>query len=162
MRKKYPAVILFGLVFLQILFPQASLALPPADGETATYYIVIADTGRDYYKLRQSMERIGTSLNIPIDMMGRSYNTSKNLIALPDDDEDEIYAGDYYPRRVPSEFLSLEYLDFYLPKTKPNTIVLVAGIYEKREQANRMLKKIKKKAPKAYVLKANVFVGCMH
>jgi len=79
----------------------------------ATYFVVVADTNLDYNFLRKEMFDLNRQLKIPIDTMGRFYNTAKNLIALPDNDDDEIYAGDYYPRRYPSEDLSLEYLDFY-------------------------------------------------
>ncbi|WP_262490545.1 hypothetical protein [Hymenobacter sp. CRA2] len=35
------------------------------------------------------------------DTLGRFFDEQKNLIRLPDDDEDELYAGDYFPRRCP-------------------------------------------------------------
>lgn len=163
MRNSCQINILFFLAVFVSLTARAATSSPPlADGEYATYYVVVVDTGYDYYKLQKKMTRLSSALNIPIDTMGRSYNPDKKRIVLPEDDEDEIYAGDYYPRRSPSEFLSLEYLGVYKPKADINTIVLVAGIYEKKEEAARMLKKITKESPKAYVLKAKVYIGCMH
>ena len=101
-------------------------------------------------------------LNIPIDTMGRFYNKTKNLIALPDDDEDELYAGDYFPRRFPSENLSLEYLDFYQKKAGDKTIALITGIYENEKSADSALTVLHKTEEKVFKIKADIYLGCMH
>jgi len=132
------------------------------DYNFATYFVVIADTNTDYAVLDAEMYELQRKLEIPVDTMGRSYNADKDLIALPDDDEDEIYAGDYFPRRFPSETLSLEYLNFYLQGAGNKTIALVSGIYEKKEDADRLRSKLKKTAPKTFVVEARIYVGCMH
>ncbi len=58
------------------------------------------------------MNKLSKGLSIKVDMMNPSYNKSKNLIASPTNYEDELYAGEYFPRRELSDFLSLEYLNF--------------------------------------------------
>ncbi len=134
----------------------------PIEDEMATYYIVVADTGADYYLLRTKMFDLHKQLQLDIDTLGRAYNPQSNLIALPENDEDEIYRGEYYPRRYPSKFLSLEYLSWYQDHNERKTIALVAGIYEDNESADSALLKLKKEGPQAFVLKARVYVGCMH
>jgi len=124
------------------------------------YYIVVADTGANYYTLKDKMMRIGESASMQIDTMGRHYNKAKDLIALADDDEDELYAGDYFPRRYPSKTLSLEYLNFYKPGAKVKTIALVTGIYENKASADSALKLLSD--PVAFAFKASVFTGCLH
>ncbi|MBX2930638.1 MAG: hypothetical protein KF781_01685 [Chitinophagaceae bacterium] len=87
------------------------------------------------------------------------------MIALPDDDEDEIYAGDYFPRRFPSETtenLSLEYLNFYQENARDKTIALVAGIYEKENSADSALIILKKVEQRGFKIKAKIYTGCMH
>ncbi|ASS49640.1 MAG: hypothetical protein A3D31_01965 [Candidatus Fluviicola riflensis] len=128
----------------------------------ATFFVVVADTSFDYSILHKKMFDINRQLNIPIDTMGRSYNKVKNLIALPDNDEDEIYAGEYFPRRFPSENLSLEYLDFYQRQAGEKTIALVTGIYETEKSADSMLIVLQKTEKKVFKIKANIYVGCMH
>lgn len=130
--------------------------------ETATYYVVVTDTGTNYYRLKEKMENIRESLNIPIDTLGRYYNTVKDLIALPDNDSDEIYAGDYFPRRYPSNFLSLEYMTFYSRPSSKNTIALIAGIYENKSSADSALNILKPVKSNAFAIKASIYVGCMH
>ena len=94
--------------------------------------------------------------------MGRFYNKSKNLIALPDNDKDEIYAGDYFPRRFPSDNLSLEYLNFYQRQAGKKTIALVTGIYETEKGADSALAVLHRSEKKVFKIKADIYVGCMH
>jgi hypothetical protein len=130
--------------------------------EIDTFYIVIADTGNDYYAIRQQMFNIAISTGIKIDTLGRYYDKTKNLIQLPNDDEDEVYRGDYFPRRFPSDHLSLEYLVIYNPQSADKTIALVTGIFETIHSADSALKYISSVQPKAFVVKSEMYTGCMH
>lgn len=132
------------------------------DDEIATYFVVVADTGQDYATLHQEMTDLNRQLQLPIDMMGRSYEPAKNLIALPEDDEDEVYAGDYFPRRFPSENLSLEYLNVYIDQAGEKTIALVTGIYDTQKSADSARTVLQRSIPGAFVLKADLYIGCMH
>ncbi len=132
------------------------------DLEYDTFYVVVADTNSNYYLLHKKMFDLNRQLNIPIDTMGRFYNKTKNLIALPDNDQDEMYAGDYFPRRFPSGDLSLEYLDVYQKDSGDKTIALVAGIYETEKSADSVVTAMKAIEKKAFKIKADIYVGCMH
>jgi hypothetical protein len=132
------------------------------DYDNATYFIVVADTSLDYSTLHKKIFDLNSKLKIPIDTMGRFYNKTKNLIALPDNDEDEIYAGDYFPRRFPSDNLSLEYLNFYQRQAGEKTIALVTGIYETEKSADSALTILHKTEKKVFKIKADIYVGCMH
>ena len=130
----------------------------------ATYYVAIADTGTSYYKLRSEAARLNAALHITIDTMGRHYDKQRHKIVLADDDEDEIYRGEYYPRRETDTtgFLSLEYYEFYSGQPGERNIALVAGIFEQRKTADALLEKIKPVMPGAFIKKAKVYTGCMH
>jgi len=133
------------------------------EGQTdayATYYVIVADTGRNYDELKTKMFALHEATNLLIDTMGRSYNKAKDLIALPDDDEDDIVAGDYYPRRYVSSTLSLEYLTTYIEDANPKTIALIAGIYETKASAESALKAMGH--VEAHTLKARIYEGCLH
>ena len=127
-----------------------------------TYFIVIADTSPDYYSLQAKMFMLNKKLGIPIDTMGRYYNASKDLIALPDDDEDEIFAGDYAPRRFPSVNLSLEYLGFYTDHLMQKTIALVTGIYETEKSADSAVSVLKQYEKNSFKEKSLIYTGCIH
>lgn len=132
------------------------------NNDYATYFIVVVDTSSNYYSLHKKMYDIHRRLSIPIDTMGRFYNSSKNLIALADNDEDEIYAGNYFPRRFPSDNLSLEYLSFYQSQAGEKTIALVTGIYEKEKSADSVVTILKRTENKVFKIKSEIYVGCMH
>ena len=127
-------------------------------------FIVIADSSQVYSELKLKMFNLKDKLNVEIDTMGRGYNKTKDLICLPENDEDEIYAGDYFPRRFPSETLSLEYLDYYDKKNGEKTIGLIVGIFQQKEKLNaeRLLKKLSEFFPNAYILNTDIYMGCMH
>lgn len=130
--------------------------------ETETYYVIVVDTSLNYAQLHKKMFDVQHAFKIEIDTMGRYYNPTKDLIVLPEDDEDELYAGDYFPRRFPSETLSLEYLSLYKNNSNDKTIAVVSGIFEQEKKADSSLKKIQKVFPKTFKLKAQLFVGCLH
>ncbi|MFM7024145.1 MAG: hypothetical protein ACKOXB_14325 [Flavobacteriales bacterium] len=134
----------------------------PEYSDYANYIIVIADTGLDYYHLDHKMLQMAKDLSLKVDTMNRHYNVAKNLIALPDNDEDEIYAGDYYPRRSPSENLSLEYLTLYKNGGNQKMIALVCGIYENYEDADSALTALEKTEKKAFLVESRMFIGCIH
>lgn len=129
---------------------------------TATYYIVVVDTSEEYFFLQNKMYNIHEQIKIPIDTMGRYFNAAKNLIILPESDEDEIYAGEYFPQRFPTNCLSLEYLNSYDLKAREKSIALVAGIFEKEQAANSLLYKVKNRYPNSFKIKSTMYTGCVH
>ena len=128
----------------------------------ATFYVVVADTSQNYYILQKKMLKLSSLMKLEIDTMGRYFNKEKNKISLPDNAEDELYAGDYYPRRMPSESLSLEYLVLYQRKSRENTIALVTGIFDSESRADSALKVVKKYEFKSFKIKSEMYVGCLH
>jgi hypothetical protein len=141
----------------------ATVADTPIDGEHAIYYVTIVDTGSNYHVLDAKMYAISKTSGLKIDTMGRYYNKEKNRILLRDDDEDEMYRGEYFPRRSPETNLSIEYLDFFRNEAGYGTMALIAGIYEtEREADSHMVMKLKPSAPGAFVMRASVYIGCMH
>jgi hypothetical protein len=136
--------------------------LNPEYSDYTTYYMAIADTGRNYYKLDEKMYDLSIMLNFPIDTMGRHYDRRKDNIILSENDEDEMYRGEYYPRRSPGEHLSLEYLTFFDTSADLKTIALIAGIYETQRAADSMVRLLREHSSIAYTLKGHVYVGCMH
>ena len=127
-------------------------------------YIVVSDTSQNYFELREKMFDLNQKLKAEIDTIGREFDKTKNLICLPENDEDEIYAGDYFPRRFPSETLSLEYLSYYLNGKKPTegTIALVVIITDNQEKAKKKLAEVKEYSNRAFIVNSTIYMGCMH
>lgn len=129
---------------------------------TAEYWVVVFDTSNNYQILQEKMYKLSRQLNTDIDTFGRFYNPEKDLIMLPIDDKDEMYAGDYFPRRFPSKTLSIEYLSTYTAKASQKSMALIAGICETRTEADSLLEVLLEFGPETHVLKSKIYVGCMH
>jgi len=128
----------------------------------ANYEVIVIDTNTNYKLLNQKMFSLKDKLGMAIDSMGRYYNAKKDLIVVPENDEDEMYAGEYFPRRELSKTLSLEYMNQYQPTSKTKTIGIIAGIYANPLEADSALVAVKQVAPKAFKLQSKIYVGCMH
>jgi hypothetical protein len=140
--------------------PLPKATVPPQD-ETATYYVVIADTSQSYRDVHITMTEFQKASGQEIDTMGRYYDTKSDKLMLPENDEDELYRGKYYPRRFPDATLSIEYLSTYT-EAPSATFACVVGIYEKNSAAKKAVSKWKTRFPKIYSLKAKMYTGCMH
>lgn len=132
------------------------------DEMLATGYVVICDTALDYNFLLNKMRLVSKTLKIKIDSMGRFYDAKLNKIRLPDDSEDEIYAGEYYPRRNFETFLSIEYASQYIDGVSDSLMVLVSGIFIEEDKARSQLKQIMKTEKNAFIQKSSIYLGCLH
>jgi len=130
--------------------------------ETQLLYVVIVDTASNYDELYKRLSEINKKFDLPIDLMDRSFNEKKNLIALSEKSDDDVFAGEYLPRRFPSTSLSLEYLSFYDEEFHPKTIAIVAGIFAVKEEAEQLLNKLQKEYSNAYILNSEIYLGCIH
>jgi len=141
-----------------------SVAQDLVDDQYMNAYIVVADTSQDYIELREKMFDLSDKLKLEIDTMGRGYSKTKKLISLPDNHDDEIYAGDYFPRRYPTETLSLEYLEYYTEGVNPTegTIALILTITDNQEIASTTLKRVQQYTESAYIINTRIYMGCMH
>lgn len=151
-------------IFLILLFDLNINAQEISDEQYMNAYVVVSDTSQNYFELRQKMFDLNEKLKTEIDTMGRGFNKTKNLICLPENDEDEIYAGDYFPRRYPSVTLSLEYLIYYTKGKEPKegTIALVTMITDNKEKAEKKLAEVKKYSYRAFIVNSKIYMGCMH
>ncbi len=124
-------------------------------------HIVIVDTSSNYYLLRDKMQYISEKQMIEIDTMGREYDKENDLIRLPKNHTDEIYAGDYFPRRYPTQTLSIEHFEFYNTESV-HMKCLVAGIYDTKREALKRLKIIKRYSSNSFLLTTRLYMGCIH
>ncbi|RPD38411.1 hypothetical protein [Chitinophaga barathri] len=127
-------------------------------------YVVVADTGMDYYALRGMLDGVKAITGQEIDTLGRYYDAAKDSVILPVDDEDEMWAGAYYPRWAIGPSGSIEYLDIYRKHedTSSSMLAAVAGLFVEKREADSTAELIRKQYNKAWVMKTQVYMGCMH
>lgn len=136
-----------------------------ADSDTldyANFYILILDTGDNYYRLDSKMYALSKTLSLPIDTANRHYDAEKQDIVLSENDEDEMYRGEYFPRRFPSIALSLEHLNVYKENANDKSLALLSGIFDNKPAADSALLAVKAFVPGTFLLRSKVYVGCMH
>jgi hypothetical protein len=133
-----------------------------ANPDIETLYVLVADTGKQYITLNTTMYTLARKTDLEVDTLGRYYNSQKNKIVLSEEDDDELYAGEYFPRRFPSTSLSMEYMDTYNSNASEGMMGIIAGIFQKEEEAVAALKKIQALQANAHVIKAAIYVGCIH
>ena len=126
------------------------------------FYNIILDTGMNYYPLDSMMYQASKLLSYKIDTMGRLYNDSLNRLMLPFNDEDELYAGEYFPRRFEGNYLSIEYSSGYIEHSSENSLCLISAICKEKYQADSLLNETQKHFPKAFISLHNMYLGCMH
>ncbi|MBL0129295.1 MAG: hypothetical protein IPP83_18025 [Flavobacteriales bacterium] len=122
--------------------------------------VVIADTGKDYRALEKMMTSLSSTLQNDIDSLGRTYDPQRDSIIVPLDSDDELYRGHYVPRRFPSNALSMEYLDAYMTAA-PGTFALVTSISDSIA-SDSLLITLRRFAPKAFKVRTELWMGCMH
>lgn len=130
--------------------------------------IIILASSKDYHQLVETAKTVSTKLGIPYSARGMIFDASRGLI-LPDNHEDEAFAGSYYLRRYNAdcgsgieECLSIEKSDEYKGFT-PGLYVLVAGIYEANDPLlAQKLANAQKAVPDAYAKSTKIYLGCMH
>lgn len=130
--------------------------------EYEDFYIVITDTSKNYPALRSKMFEINQLSGIEIDTLGRFYDPIKKKICFQETEEeiDNPYIGDYFPRRFPNESLSIEHYDFYNEKADSTTLSIVIAIYEDAFKADSLEYELKKKKIPSFIIKSAIYTGC--
>ena len=102
-------------------------------------------------------------------MNGRVWDSRRGLI-LPDECGDPIYCGEYLPRRYNELHLAATSLVGYIsvekseayPRLQKGYYIALAAICDSHEDAENELLKFRRFAPKAYVVKTEIYMGCIH
>lgn len=137
-------------------------------------YIVSVAEGYNYDSLRKIALQTADKLNFKFDTMGRYYNPQKGIV-LPDDDEDEMWAGEYFFRRFGDNLVSIEmshaYTDTSISKNEPELekhredtrkMFVFAMMYLDKKSADSLANIIKVDYPSTKVFPAQIYMGCMH
>lgn len=137
-------------------------------------YIVSVAEGYNYDSLKIIALQTSDKLGFKFDTMGRYYHPEKGIV-LPDDDEDEVWAGQYYFRRFGSNLVSIEmsyaYTDTSISKNEATLekhrqdkakMFVFAMMYQEKKSADSLANIIKVDYPFIKVFPAQIYMGCMH
>jgi hypothetical protein len=138
--------------------------LETVDEEMQTAFMVILDSSSDFNSIRALAEKTANEYQLKFDTIEKQYYPEKNLWGVAVWSEDEIYRGEYFPRRSDDDThpLSLEYQQWYDEKSQEKNLILMAGIFSLSLEAEEYINKFREKFPKAYILQKEIYMGCMH
>jgi hypothetical protein len=146
--------------------PEADIENP---SEVRDKYLVILCAEREFSSAKQEAERVSMLSGVQFSMNGNVWDSNRGLI-IPDDCRDPIYCGEYVARRYneldltaanPVGYISVEKSEAY-PRLQKGYYIALGAICDSNEEAERELLKFKPFAPKAYVAKTEIYMGCIH
>ncbi|MFH1045687.1 MAG: hypothetical protein V1727_01835 [Candidatus Omnitrophota bacterium] len=120
-------------------------------------YLLILYSTRDYQDALKFANEASKNLVLPFKNEEKKYSAKKGIY-FSESIDDEIYRGEYYPRRYFDDYISLENSSAYRGLV-PGEIIVVAGVFGERTLANDALVDIKAFYPDAYVKKTVVWMG---
>jgi hypothetical protein len=132
-------------------------------------YLVILCAEREFSSAKQEAERVGMLSGVQFSMNGNVWDSNRGLI-LPDDCGDPIYCGQYAARRYNEldltarnrvGYISVEKSEAY-PHLQEGYYIALAAICDSPEEAKTELVKFSSFAPKAYIAKTEIYMGCIH
>jgi hypothetical protein len=146
--------------------PEADIENP---SEVRDKYLVILCAEREFGSAKEEAEKISMLSGVQFSMNGNIWDSKRGLI-LPDDCQDPIYCGEYMPRRYneldltatsPVGYISVEKSEAY-PRLQKGYYIALGAICASNAEVERELLKFKPFAPKAYVAKTEIYMGCIH
>lgn len=151
------------LIISLILFVNGNLfSQALTDDNMKPFHVIIVSIGNNYDSLATIGKKVAKELNVEYKTLDRIYDNKRGII-LPDTSPDEIFAGEYYPRRYEGSFVSVEHRGPYDDKaTSDMEMVVIAGIFEQKNDAQQLFKKVKKVYPAAKLVSTKLFIGCLH
>jgi hypothetical protein len=132
------------------------------DYETA--FIVVLDTSDQFQKMYDLAIATSKQYHVPFDTIEKTYYPETNIWGVSMNSEDEIYHGEYFPRRdgSNSDLLSLEYQNWYDNGSREKNLMLVTNIFSFSLDAEANVAYWRQFFPNAFILQREVYMGCMH
>lgn len=143
--------------------PGQIMVLPSLDtngchSELQAYWILIGDTSRLYWPLLRHASEVAKAHTIVFDSLERHYDPIKQTLVLDQTSDDELYRGEYFPRRMTGTHLSIEPYNMYFSESNSKSFVEVYGIYEQADSALKAMQTY----PQAHIKTCKIFMGCLH
>jgi hypothetical protein len=129
-------------------------------------WVVILGAYKKFEEAKTDGQKAAKDAKLPFSLHGMIYD--KKGLRLPDDHEDELYAGQYVMRssnycsegeKEMENHVSVELSSSY-EGFAPDYYITVGYIAETAEEAEKKAAEFKKFAPGTYVKKTKIFMGC--
>jgi hypothetical protein len=130
--------------------------------------ILVVGSYKTYEAALAAAQSFSLRSGYPYGSRGMVYDKQRGLI-WPDDSDDEIWAGQYAPRRYdnecnisdPKSCITVERSEAY-EGFKPGLYIVVAGVLRRDGERAQRLNVARKIVPEAYVKQTTIYLGCVH
>ncbi len=140
----------------------------------ALRFIVSVAEGCDYDSIHLVALQAYQFLNYALDTAGFYYNKEQRSIILSEDNEDDLWAGEYMFRRYGEQKVSIEMRYAYIDTTiqnnealktqfqKDTTRLFVCADITNEAEAINLKSKLLPKFPRTKIIASEIYMGCMH
>jgi hypothetical protein len=126
--------------------------------------ILVVGSYASYPAALAAAKAFSRASGVAYESQGMIYDKKRGLI-WPDDSSDEVYAGQYAPRRYDQcgdkSCVTIERSAAY-EGFRPGLYIVVAGIVGRDSDGEARLKAARAIVPFAYVKQTTLYMGCMH
>lgn len=142
--------------------------------EVELNFVVSVAEGYNYDSLHAIAVDASKLLNFKFDTFDRYYDSKRGII-LPDNHEDDVWAGQYLLRRSGGEIVSIErssaYIDTltmkqqaeaYRSRSNATKMFVFASMYTDSHSADSIKNILVKKYASAKVIPTEIYQGCIH
>lgn len=142
--------------------------------ESELNFIISVAEGYNYDSLKSLALQTAALLNFKFDTLGRYYHPEKGIV-VPENADDEMWAGEYFLRRMSDDIVSVEMRHAYIDTAIANNELQVerfsqdtsrmfvfAMMYPSKESADSLAEIIRVDFPETKVFPATIYMGCMH
>ena len=135
-----------------------SLDTSHLDADNQAFWILVGDSSSQYWSLLKHAAVFAQQNKILFDSLERHFAPEKHTVVVDQTSEDEMYRGEYFPRRQTGTFMSIEPYSSYFPSYKGNAMLEVLGIYDQADSASYAMKQF----PNASMKTCKLYMGCLH
>jgi hypothetical protein len=135
-----------------------SLDTSNLDADNQAFWILLGDSSSQYWSLLKHAAVFAQQNNILFDSLDRHFDAQQHTVVVNQSSEDEMYRGEYFPRRQTGTFMSIEPFSSYFPTYKGTAMIEVLGIYDQVDSACIAMKQF----PNARMKTCKLYMGCLH
>lgn len=145
-----------------------SAAEPTVEEQTEDKWLVILGVYKDFPEAKADAVKFSKAAKVPFTLRGMVFD--KKGLRLPDNDEDEVWAGQYALRRYNATTIKGRDVEnhFSVEKSEayeglvPGFYIIVGQISDSARDAKEQVQQFLPVSKITYAKKTRIYMGCMH
>jgi hypothetical protein len=152
-------------LLLFLLVPAIAIADEDPDPWISMNVLILKST-KKYPEAKATAEKAAKDLGLKLDLEDYEYNAESGLSMTPEGCKESAFDFPCYVARgrelEKTPYISVEYSSAY-PTFGEGLYIVVASVAKPKDKgAEKLLEKVRKSVPDAYLKRTKVYLGCMH